>query len=171
VIHTKDLLRYLDADNEQKLFDIADIIRKPLIVPESKLINDMMREFQQQKLHLAIVVDEYGGTSGLVTLEDIIEEVVGELRDELESSNTLFQKISENSYLVSGAASFKEFCEFFSFPNVGSDDDFDTLAGWVFTHTETIPKAGYSFRFDRFNFTIRDSVENKIQWVLIEIAG
>ena len=101
VLYAKDLLQYIDEADD---FNWLKIIRPPFFVPESKKIDDLLREFQSKKIHLAVVVDEYGGTSGIVTLEDIIEEIVGEINDEFDDDDLIYSKLDENNFVFEGKA-------------------------------------------------------------------
>ncbi|MCE1190412.1 MAG: hemolysin family protein [Ignavibacteria bacterium] len=167
VLYVKDLLPFLQKQGKIK-FDLHKIIKQPLIVPETKLINDMMREFQEKKMHLAIVVDEHGGTSGIVTLEDIIQEVVGDLRDELTETEQYMKKVADNTYLVDGTMPVEEYFEFFHLELPIDEITYDTVAGWVFNITGVIPKKGYTFHYQELKIIVVDSVNNRIRRILVE---
>jgi len=102
IIYAKDILPYLKDKSKVKTLNLKSLARKPLFVPETKLINSLMQEFQEKKTHLGIVVDEYGGTAGLISLEDIIEEIVGDIKDEYDKEETYINQLSENSYIMAG---------------------------------------------------------------------
>lgn len=172
VIYAKDLLRFLkDKTHNKEIFDLEKIARKTLFIPETKLINDLMKEFQEKKMHLAIVVDEYGGTSGLVTLEDIIEEIIGEIRDEYDKEEIDIVKISANSYMVSGSVSITELDEQFNLDIDLEEADFDTLGGFVFNFAEEIPKEGYSFEFNGNRFTVKEVANKRIKKIQIDLKN
>ena len=122
IIHTKDLIPYL---NERDGFDWHPLIRQPYFVPESKLIEDLLRDFQQKRIHFAIVVDEFGGTSGIVTMEDILEEVIGDIRDEFDDEETGNRKLDEKNYLVEGKTMLHDMCKLMRLPM----DTFDGVRG------------------------------------------
>ena len=105
VLYIKDLLPYFDVEK----YDWNSIIREPFFVPESKKIDDLLKEIKERKTHLVIVVDEYGGTSGIVTLEDILEEIVGDISDEFDQEDIIYSKINSNSYMFEGKTSLNDF--------------------------------------------------------------
>lgn len=122
VLYIKDLLPYLTKPDN---FRWQSLIRPPYFVPETKKIDDLMREFQENKIHIAIVVDEFGGTCGLVTLEDILEEIVGEINDEYDDEQKTYVKINNNTYLFEGKTLLSDFCKILGV----DDDEFDDVAG------------------------------------------
>ncbi|HSE05299.1 MAG TPA: hemolysin family protein, partial [Methylomirabilota bacterium] len=138
VLYTKDLLPHLQG--LPATFELRQQLHPPYFVPESKRADALLREFQAKKLHLAIVVDEYGGTAGLVTLEDLLEELVGEIRDEYDEDERLIQRIGPQSFRVSGRLPIHEM-------NAATglqipDDSFDTVGGWVLDLFGRVPHKG-----------------------------
>lgn len=168
VIYAKDLLPYFKNEELRKNLSLSKIARKPLFVPKTKMIDSLMMEFQEKKMHLAIVVDEYGGTAGLVSLEDIIEEIIGEIRDEYDKEEISITKINDQKYLVLGRTSKDELKDFFGFDFTSADFDFDTLAGFVLCHAGQIPKEDYSFEFENHKFTVKEIINKRIKKILIE---
>jgi putative hemolysin len=168
VLYAKDLLIYISNESSPSRFNLKDIIRQPLIVPETKLINELMRDFQDKKSHLAIVVDEYGGTSGLVTLEDIIQEIVGDIRDENIEGNGDITKQPDGTLLILGSTPIDKVVEELSLNLDITDTNYDTFAGWVLDFTGQIPKTGESFLYEGFKFIIREVDNNKISLVAAE---
>ncbi len=165
VLYIKDLLLFTDNDKSNSW---QKLIRKPVFfVPENKKINDLLQEFREKKIHLAIVVDEYGGTSGLVTLEDIIEEIVGEISDEfdVEPQQFKYSKISADTYVFEAKTPMVDFCKI-----VGIDDDIfddvmgesDSLGGLILEIESKIPKTGSIINFMQFTFEVIDSDQRKI---------
>ena len=124
IIYAKDLLPYLD----EKDFDWRRIKRKAFFVPDNKKLDDLLTEFQQRKIHLAIVVDEYGGTLGVVTLEDVIEEIVGEISDEYDSEDTFYTKLDENNFLFDGKTALKDFYRVLAVP-ASAEEHFEKIRG------------------------------------------
>jgi len=167
IIYAKDILKYL-FNKDLNGFDIIKTARKAMFIPKNKMINDLMYEFQEKKMHIAIVVDEYGGTAGLITLEDIIEEIVGEIRDEYDKEENPVVKIDENKYVVSGRISLDELNELLN-TNISAENvSFETLVGLVLNQAGHIPKEGYNFNLENFKFTVKEVTSKRINKVLIE---
>jgi gliding motility-associated protein GldE len=169
VLYIKDLLKYLEKDSS---FQWQSLIRTPLFVPESKRINDLFKEFQEKKIHLAIVVDEYGGTSGIVTLEDIIEEILGEINDEFDSEDIPYSKIGKNIYIFEGKTSLNDFCkitevDFDFFDEVKGE--FDSIAGLILEIVGKIPQKNEIITFKNFNFEIEAVDKKRIKRIKIII--
>lgn len=169
IIYAKDLLPFVSKKNEIKeSINLRNISRETIFVPETKFINKLMHEFQSKNLHLGIVVDEYGGTSGLVSLEDILEEIVGEIRDEYDNEEEEINKIDANKFIVLGKTPIEELNEFFDHKFSSEDDDYDTVAGFIFNHAGTIPSENYQFVYDNYKFTVKEVVNNRINKIIIE---
>lgn len=160
VLYVKDLLPYID----RKIFNWTILIREPYFVPENKKLDDLLAEFQEKKNHLAIVVDEYGGTSGIVTLEDIIEEIVGDISDEFDDEDLIFSKLDEFNYVFDGKTALKDF---YRVAKIEDEDLFErhkgeseTLAGFVLEISGSFPKIGAIIAFDKYAFAV-ESLDNK----------
>lgn len=156
ILYIKDLLPYL---NEKANFEWQHLIRPAFFVPENKKINELLQEFRQKKIHLAIVVDEYGGTSGLVTLEDILEEIVGEINDEFDDleSDIDFEKIDDYTYLFEAKTSINDFCKVLKIDDDIFDEvegDYDTIAGMVLELYGNIPKKGIKVSHRQYTFEV-----------------
>ena len=162
VLYAKDLLVYMNHHEALSDFSIGKLVRNPLIVPETKLINELMKDFQEKKMHLAIVVDEYGGTSGLVTLEDIIEEIIGDIRDDNDVEGETIKHLPDGSYAIDGSVPIDELIEELVLNIDIEDATYETAAGWVLSKIGRIPKAGDSFIFQKYKFSIREVKSNKI---------
>lgn len=162
ILYIKDLLSYLD---EKKKFNWQKLIRPAFFVPENKKINDLLKEFQSKKIHLAIVVDEYGGTSGIVTLEDVLEEIVGEISDEFDNQEDEmnYKKIDENNYIFEGKTTIIDFCKIINIDDEIFDKikgEADSLAGLILELEGKIPEKSDSIIYKNFTFKI-EAVDNR----------
>lgn len=166
IVYVKDLLPFLKTNGKE--ISLTKIARKTMFVPETKLLNDLLQDFQEKKLHMAIVVDEYGGTAGLITLEDILEEIVGEIHDEYDKEENEIIKVSENSYIVLGKLSVSELNEIVGRDIIEEDSDFETVAGLILNHAGNIPKEEYNFTLNSVKFTVKEVSNKRIKKVLIE---
>lgn len=168
IVYSKDLIPFLYDDEKKKDFDVKKIARKTLFVPESKLISELMKEFQEKKLHMGIVVDEYGGTAGLITMEDILEEIVGDIRDEYDVEENRIQKIDDNSFYVVGTLPLIELNEILGSENFLPNEDYDTISGLIMTKAGRIPEVGYSFEESGVKFEVKEVQKNRIKKVFIQ---
>lgn len=168
VLNVKDLLEHL---NQDKTFGWQSMIRDPFFVPESKKIDDLMREIQQNRKHLAVVVDEYGGTSGIVTLEDIVEEVVGDIKDEFdETTDGDVRKLDDRTFIFEGKTSLVDVCHHLDISVDAFDDakgDAETISGLILELAGRIPKNGEELRYDNFRFVIIQMGKNRIERVKV----
>ncbi|KAF0153384.1 MAG: putative membrane protein [Ignavibacteria bacterium] len=168
IIYAKDLLPYLKSPELRKNLLLRSIARDVIYVPATKLINDLLHEFQEKKIHIGVVVDEYGGTSGLISLEDVLEEIVGEIRDEHDKDETEITKLSGTSYLVLGKVSIDEINETLGKNFSSENDDYDTLGGFILNQAGNIPKQGYKTEHFGFAFTVKEVINNRINKILVE---
>lgn len=167
ILFAKDLIKFINNKYIVKDFSLKSLIKKPLFIPETKLINELLKEFQIKKIHLAIVVDEYGGTAGLITLEDIIEEVLGEIWDEYDKAENDIIKLDENRFIALGKTKLEDLNEQIN-SSILIDNDFDTLGGFIYNKASSIPKEGFSFEEGNFRFTVKEIQKKRIKKVLIE---
>lgn len=152
ILLAKDLLRY-SALAEQARFNIRDILRPVVFVPESKRLDRLLQDFRRTHNHMAIVVDEYGGVAGLVTIEDVLEQIVGEIEDEYDVDDEAFiKKISETQYTVKALTPIEEFNQYFTAEL--DEDEFDTIGGLVMQAFGRLPKRGDIINIDRFRFKV-----------------
>jgi len=168
ILYAKDLLPYLNSEHTNLEFDLNKIIRECIFVPDTKLISKLMHEFQEKNMHMSIVVDEYGGTSGLITLEDILEEIVGEIRDEYDEEEEEIVELSNNKFIMSGKVEIDEIEKKLNIEIDVPDEDFETLGGFIFNHAGTIPDVGYNFEQYGFSFTVKEIENNRVTKVEIE---
>jgi magnesium and cobalt transporter len=167
VIYARDLIKFVGqpADN----FDLRASMRKPLFIPETKLLRDLLQEFRLQKVHIAIVFDEYGGTAGLVTIEDVLEELVGDISDEHEPKEPpLYEKTDEHSAVADARMSVYDLNRVMGL-SLPEDAGYDTLGGFVSTTMGRIPRAGESLEYARTRFTVIAAEPHRVGRVKIEL--
>lgn len=165
IVHAKDMLPLL-ARNEE--WTLSDIIRKPYFVPETKKINDLLSELQQKRIQIAIVIDEFGGTAGMVTLEDIVEEIVGEIQDEYDEEKPTVEKISDTEFIINAYATVYDVNELLPH-DLPEDEDFDTVGGLVSHAFGKIPEVGDNEECYGYLFTILKKTEQNIETIKLEI--
>lgn len=169
VVHAKNLLEFIYTESGKKQTKLKNLLKKVLFVPESKKIGELLQEFQAKKNHLAIVVDEYGGTAGLITLEDIIEEVVGDIWDEYDEEESDIQIITTDKYLVKGNVLLNDLQRVVGINMFNENNpDIETLAAFILNHYGEIPSEGDSFLFNDYKFTVKTLHRKRILKVLIE---
>ena len=168
VLYIKDLLPHI---GKTASFRWQSLIRPPYFVPETKKIDDLLREFQENKVHIAIVVDEFGGTSGLVTLEDILEEIVGEIHDEYDEEEKQFTRINQNTYIFEGKTSLSDFYKTFDIDDDFADveGDADSIAGLLLELKGDFPKVGEKISFGKYTFEVLAIEERRISKVKVII--
>lgn len=166
LIYAKDLLAEIDKTNAD--FRLRDKLREVYFVPETKPLRVLLHEFQNQKLHIAVVLDEYGGTAGIVTLEDIIEELVGEITDEYEEHESeQVKEIDHNTIELDARTYIDQVNDLFDL-NLSEEEDYETIGGFVFSHLGYIPKAGDSFIYENLKFSIRSAEPRRIKRIRIQ---
>ena len=163
IIYSKDLLSLLE---HRDLIILQDIIRQPYFVHESKKISQLLREFQQKKVHLAIVIDEFGGTEGIITMEDILEEIVGEIHDEYDEVKKAVEKASDGSAIVDANLGISDFNEQYR-ANVPEASDYGTLAGYLQKTTGRLPDLNEVIRHGGFSFTILSKTARRLRQVKV----
>lgn len=169
IIHTKDVLQYI---NEKEDFNWHALIRPPFFVHEQKLIEDLLQEFQAKRIHFAVVVDEFGGTSGIVTLEDILEEVIGEIKDEFDEEESTHKKLDDYNYIFEGKTTINDVCKFMELPLDTFDavkGESDTVAGLVLEVAGEIPKSGEIIACGDFDFRVLELIKHRINKVKVTI--
>ena len=169
ILYAKDVLPYT---NNPGSFKWQALMRPPYFVPETKKINDLLKEFQTKKIHMAVVIDEYGGTSGIVTLEDILEEIVGEISDESDDDQLLFRKLDEKTYIFEGKILLNDFCKILEieedlFEEVRGESE--TLAGLILELTGEIPQKDQIIKYGLFVFRIESADKRRIKEIRVEI--
>jgi CBS domain containing-hemolysin-like protein len=166
ILYAKDLLRLADSPAEQR--SIRDVMRKCFFVPETKTLDDLLREFKARKVHIAVLLDEYGGTAGLVTIEDVLEEIVGEIADEYDRAEPLeYKQIGPDLWEVEGRMHIDELNDMADL-EIPEDEDFDTVAGFVFSELGYIPAVGEKLETTEARFTVLAADERKISRLKVE---
>ena len=167
ILLAKDLLKYIKKDNDN--FNIEEIIRPSVIIPETKKLNILLSEFKSGRNHLAVVVDEYGGVSGLITIEDVLEQIVGDIIDEHDSikSNNNIKKVKKSIYTISGSTTLVEFNEFFKCNY--KNEKFDTISGLLINNFNGLPKTHDEISLDNFKFKIKISDQRRIHSIQVEV--
>lgn len=171
VLYIKDLLPHLSKGSN---FRWQSLIRPPYFVPETKKIDDLLRDFQENKVHIAIVVDEFGGTSGIVTLEDILEEIVGEINDEFDEDERNYTKLASNTYLFEGKTLLKDFLKILNLPDDEFDDiegDADSLAGLLLEIKGDFPAVHEILMYKDYKFEVLEIEERRISKVKVIVCG
>ncbi len=170
ILYVKDLLPFID----RKQFDWSSLIREPFFVPENKKLDDLMAEFQEKKVHLAVVVDEYGGTSGLISLEDIIEEIVGDISDEFDDEDLKYSKLDDNNYVFEGKTALKDFYKIIKIEDETIFEDHkgeaETVAGFVLEISKSFPKLNSKINFKNYVFTIEALDKKRIRLIKFTIT-
>ncbi len=171
VLYVKDLLPYID----RKTFNWISLIREPYFVPENKKLDDLLLEFKDKKNHLAVVVDEYGGTSGIVTLEDIIEEIVGDISDEFDDEDLVFSKLDDYNYVFDGKTALKDF---YRVVKIEDEDDFEaqkgeseTIAGFVLEIAGSFPKRGEKVHYKNYQFIVESLDKKRLKQIKITLPN
>jgi gliding motility-associated protein GldE len=169
ILYTKDLLPYLD---EIENFKWQKLLRPSFFVPETKKLDSLLKDFQSKRVHMAIVVDEYGGTAGIVTLEDLIEEIIGDINDEFDEVNLGYQKLDDHTFIFEGKISIHDLCKALEVDSSMFDEvkgESESLGGLILELHSALPKAGDQVTFDRFTFTVLNVDKKRISRVRVAV--
>jgi CBS domain containing-hemolysin-like protein len=169
MIHTKDFLPHTEEDD----FDWHTLIRPAYFVHEGKLIEDLLHEFQQKRIHFAIVVDEFGGTSGIVTLEDIMEEIIGDIKDEFDEDDLQFRKIDDHNFLFEGKTLINDMCRMMAVPTDTFDDvrgESDSLGGLILEISGKFPAVNETVSHQQYEFSVLEIDKMRIKRVKVTIS-
>lgn len=167
ILYVKDLLAHL---NELSNFDWSSLIRQPFFVPENKKIDDLLKDFQNRKMHMAVVVDEYGGTNGIVTLEDVLEEIVGEITDEFDDDDLVYSKIDENTYIFEGKTPLLDLYKVMDIDGKEFEElkgDSDSIAGFMMEQSGKIMRKNERLQFNGFTFVVEASDKKRVKMVKV----
>jgi len=169
IINTKDLVPYID---EAENFDWRPLMRQPYFVPESKLIEDLLKDFQLKHIHFAIVVDEFGGTSGIVTMEDIMEEVIGDIHDEFDEEESGNRKLDDHNYIFEGKTMIHDMCKTMRLPMDMFDKvrgESESVGGLILELAGEFPRVNEVIQSRDFSFTVLEAANNRIQSVKVTV--
>ncbi|HEY0978921.1 MAG TPA: gliding motility-associated protein GldE [Flavobacteriales bacterium] len=169
ILHIKDVLPHLNDDG----FDWRTLLREPWFVPENKKLDDLLKEFQAKKLHLAVVVDEYGGTSGIVTMEDVIEEIVGEITDEYDDEELFYSKLDERTWVFEGRTALPDVYKVLGIEGDEFEEqkgDSGTLGGFVLELTGRIPRKGERVEFRNYRFMVESADNKRLRRIKVHLA-
>ena len=171
VLHSKYLIQYLALDRDQKSFNLSDFIREPYFVPASKRTDELFKELQQNRMHIAVIIDEYGGTAGIVTLEDLIEEIVGNIFDEDDEEEKLFDKLEEDTFMINGSASLDEVQDYLNIEL--PVEECETLSGFVIGKLGKIPgkEDNPTVEFNGYIFKVEEVEEKRVAKVKVCRVG
>ena len=169
ILYIKDIIPYINKD----VFDWVSLLRTPFFIPENKKLDDLLKEFQGKKIHLAIIVDEYGGTSGIISLEDIIEEIVGEISDEFDTEDIIYSKLDESTYIFDGNTTINDLAKIIILEDntifTEMKKEAETLAGLIIEVSGKIPQKNERVNFHNFSFIIEASDKRRIKRVKLII--
>ena len=163
VLHLKDFYDGMGINPKP----LREIMTPPLFIHQTEKLDDLLQLLKSSKSHIAVVIDEYGGTLGIVTMEDILEELVGEIWDEHDEVEEPFRQLSENTYLVDCTVTLDDFCDFF---DVKSDSESVSLGGWIMDQMQRIPEKGDQFTYENLTITATEIDDHRIEWVTVEVA-
>ena len=166
ILYVKDLLPLLRNDNRKKNFNLRKLVREAYFVPEQKKIDDLLRHFQKERIHMALVVDEYGGIAGLVTLEDVIEEIVGEIQDEYDEEQPMIETIDESTFIVDGRVDLEDLNDELHL-NLPTEEGAETISGFILNLTGEMPQLNQTVQYNGCIFTVEEIDRNRILKVRI----
>jgi CBS domain containing-hemolysin-like protein len=167
IVYAKDLLPFLKA-NAPDPPALRSLLRTPVFVPESMSVDDLLHELQRRKVHIAIVLDEYGGTAGLVTIEDLLEEIVGEIQDEYDEEEPMIVRLSDDEARVDGRAAVDDLAELFETPvPLEDEDEYDTVGGLIYHRIGGVPKPGDQVSLDGLTLTVESTDGRRVSKVLV----
>ncbi len=170
IIYAKDLLPYLDSTNlNETTINWRTIARKPFFIPSSKKLDDLLQDFQREKTHIAIVVDEYGGTEGLITLDDVLSEIIGELTDEHTETEQLYTRIKKDEYIFDAKIDMDDMGDIMDRELTSEDDDYETLGGLVYHMTEHLPEVGEKVIFKGLEIIVHEVENNRLKKIKVRV--
>lgn len=169
VIYAKDILPYIHSEGDDQIINWKTISRKALFIPVTKKLDDLLRDFQQEKTHMAVVVDEYGGTEGVVTMDDILEELVGEMVDEGDEEERLYKRFKNGIYVFDAQVDLDDMEDVLERELTSEEDDFETLGGLIYSITENLPMVGERVIYKDVELTVHSVQKNRIKKVRVKL--
>ncbi len=169
IIHSKDLLPYINSDLGATTINWKTLARKPLFIPTTKKLDDLLRDFQREKTHIAIVVDEYGGTEGIITLDDVLEEIIGEITDEYTETVELFTRKKSGNYIFDAKIDLDDMADILSLELTTDEDEYETLGGLIYHLLERIPEEGETITFKGLELTVDEMDNNRLSKVEVKV--
>ena len=169
VLYAKDVLPYLHSEEEEPSLNWKTISRKALFIPATKKLDDLLRDFQQEKTHIAIVVDEYGGTEGIVTMDDILEEIVGDITDDNGEEETLYTRFKSGIYIFDAKIDLDDMEDVLNCEITTEEDEYETLVGLIYHLTENLPMVGERMTFKNLEMTVHSVKNNRIKKVRVKV--
>lgn len=171
IIHSKDLLPYINTDLGQTTINWKTLARKALFIPTTKKLDDLLRDFQREKTHIAIVVDEYGGTEGIITLDDVLEEIIGEITDEYTETVELFTRKKSGNYVFDAKIDLDDMADILSMELTSDDDEYETLGGLIYHLLERIPEEGETIDFKGLELKVDEMENNRLSKVEVRVLN
>ena len=171
MIHSKDLLPYINTDLGETTINWRTLARKALFIPTTKKLDDLLREFQKEKTHIAIVVDEYGGTEGVITLDDVLEEIIGEITDEYSEPVELFTRKKSGNYIFDAKIDLDDMADILSMDLTTDEDEYETLGGLIYHILERIPEEGETMEFKGLELTVNEMNKNRLSKVEVKVLN
>ena len=169
VIYAKDILPFIHSEGDDQIINWKTISRKALFIPVTKKLDDLLRDFQQEKTHMAVVVDEYGGTEGVVTMDDILEELVGEMVDEGDEEERLYKRFKNGIYVFDAQIDLDDMEDVLERELTSEEDDFETLGGLIYSITENLPMVGERVIYKDVELTVHSVQKNRIKKVRVKL--
>jgi gliding motility-associated protein GldE len=171
VLYAKDVLPYLNSNEKEPSLNWKTVSRKALFIPATKKLDDLLRDFQQEKTHIAIVVDEYGGTEGIVTMDDILEEIVGDITDDSGDEETLYTRFKSGIYIFDAKIDLDDMEEILESDITSEEDEFETLGGLIYHLTESLPVVGERMTYKNLELTVHSVKNNRIKKVRVKVES
>ncbi len=169
VIYAKDLLPFINVEDDEPAFNWKSIARKALFIPTTKKLDDLLRDFQQEKTHMAVVVDEYGGTEGVITMDDILEEIVGDIVDEEGEEAQLYTQFKSGIYIFDAQIDLDDMEDIVGCKLTSEGDEYETLGGLIYHQTESLPTVGERLTFENLELTVHSVQNNRIKKVRVKV--